>query len=256
VADQAALVIGSQILLARARQATAREHALVSTSAALSSSLNPEYLLNSVLDNLQEIIPHDAANILTIEDGEAKPIVIRGYAAQGVDEVELMKLSIPPDAADNLKTMRDQRKPVVVPWTADFEDWVETPETSWVKSYVGAPIFVGDNLIGFLNLDSGIPGFFTQEDANLLQAFADQFGVAYQNAQLFQQSRLRAQREQILGDIAGRLQTVSSMDDVMETAVKSIQSILGEYDVSVRLNVPEPGQGPQYLTSASEEGQG
>jgi GAF domain-containing protein len=250
VADQAALVIGSQILLTHARQATAREHALVNTSSAMSSSLNPEYLLNSVLDTLQEIIPHDAANILTIEGGEAGALVIRGYAAKGIDEDALLKLRIPIDAVDNLKTMRDQRKPVVISNTEDYADWVETQETSWVKSYAGAPIFVGDNLIGFLNLDSGTAGFFTQEDATLLQAFADQFGLAYQNAQLFQKSRLRAQREQILGNIAGKLQTVSTMDDVLETATRSIQELLGEYDVSLRLNEPER----QFLSNTSDEG--
>ncbi len=254
VADQAALVIGSQILLARAQQAAVREHALVNTSSVLSSSLNPDYLLNSVLDNLDEVIPHDAANIMVIEEGEAKALVMRGYAAQGIDEAKLLELRIPPDAVDNLRTMRDQRKTVVISDTANYEDWVETPETAWVKSYIGAPIFIEDHLIGFLNLDSATPGFFTQQDATLLQAFADQFGLAYQNAQLFQKSRLRAQREQILGDIAGRLQTASTMGDVLETAARSIQAVLGDYDVSLHLAPSDAESGQQVLTTTAEEG--
>jgi len=49
---------------------------------------------------------------------------------------------------------------------------------------VGAPVRDKGVVIGFLNLDSTTPNFFTQQHANLLQAFADQAGVAIQNARL------------------------------------------------------------------------
>ena len=59
------------------------------------------------------------------------------------------------------------------------------PEVEWLRSYAGAPIVSKGQVIGFLNLDSVTPGHFTQEHALRLQAFANQAGIAIENARLY-----------------------------------------------------------------------
>lgn len=241
ISDQAALVVDGQLLLKRAQDAADREHALRDTAAALSSTLEPDLLLGILLDNLKRVISYDAANILMVEEGSAKPVIIRGYEERGLNIESLMKLSIPIGVAENLRRMTDERKPIVVADTHNYADWVHTDETDWVRSYMGAPIFVGDQLLGFFSLDSEIPSFYTDSHAVLLQSFADQAGVAIQNAQRYQESRARAQREELVGDIAARLQRAHTVEDVMETAARMLQEALGDYNVSLRLtDVEQP----------------
>jgi GAF domain-containing protein len=46
---------------------------------------------------------------------------------------------------------------------------------------------VQGRVIGFLNVSSTTPGFFTPTHAERLRAFADQAAIAWQNAQLYRQ---------------------------------------------------------------------
>ncbi|MEP6987366.1 MAG: histidine kinase dimerization/phospho-acceptor domain-containing protein, partial [Chloroflexota bacterium] len=62
---------------------------------------------------------------------------------------------------------------------------LQGPETDWIKSNLGAPIRVEGRVIGFVNLDSATANRFTQADADKLQAFADQAGIAIHNSNLF-----------------------------------------------------------------------
>jgi GAF domain-containing protein len=252
IADQAALVVDSQLLLLRAQQAAEREYALRDTASALSSTLDPDVVLKIVLDNLERVLPHDAANILIVDQGEARPMVTKGYTERGIDEDQLKKLSFQIGAAENLRRMRDQKRPVIITDTATYPDWVHTPETDWIRSYIGAPIYVEDHLLGFLSLDSVIPGFYTEEHTNLLQAFADQAAVAIQNAQRYQESNLRAQREELVGQIASDLQRAHTVEDVLQTAARSLQQALGDYDVAFKLTVQEDHQADTMPESLEE----
>jgi GAF domain-containing protein len=237
IADQAALVIDSQLLLRRAQQSAEREHALRDIAAALSSTLDSESVLQKVLENLEHVLPHDAANILVVEEGVAHPVAMRGYRELGVDEEQLKKLSLPIGAAENLRRMRDQKRPVIIPNTATYPDWVHTDETDWIGSYIGAPIYIEDQLLGFLSVDSKMRDFYTEEHATLLQAFADQAALAIQNSQRYQETRIRVQREEVIGNIAAQLQRANTVEDVLETAARTLQQALGNYDVALRLTV-------------------
>jgi len=49
---------------------------------------------------------------------------------------------------------------------------------------MGAPIRIRGQVIGFINLDSLTPGFYTPDMMDKLQSFADQAGIAIHNAEL------------------------------------------------------------------------
>jgi GAF domain-containing protein len=239
VLDQAALVIDSQLILNRSQQYAEREAALRSLSAALSSTSDPDMVFTVLLDGLQTAIPHDAANILVIRDGKATPAAIRGYAAQGVDEDSLRQLAIPVEAADNLRAMMNTRRPYVVADTHTYEDWVTTPETAWVGSYAGAPIFVENEFIGFISLDSSERNKFSNNQADLLQAFADQAALALQNARQFSESQRRAQFAGTISTVTAELQRTDTVDGVMQTAIRVLRDSIAEYDFALQLNVPD-----------------
>ena len=82
--------------------------------------------------------------------------------------------------------MIETGQPVVVADTQADPHWLRRSEVGW-RSYVGAPIRVQGRVIGFLNVSSATPGFFTPAHAERLRAFADQAAIAWQNAQLYRQ---------------------------------------------------------------------
>ena len=79
----------------------------------------------------------------------------------------------------------------------------EVDEEEGIRSMLSVPLRVGRDIIGVISAFSRAPGFFTARDQTLLEAFADQAGIAIQNARLFEESERRARETQALLE-AGR----------------------------------------------------
>ncbi len=172
------------------KQSEAAEHelrqlaeALRDTAAALNSTLDFDEVLERILVNAERVVPHQSSSIMLVEDGFLRAVKSRGYAERGL-EAWLMAQRFPVEQFPNRGIMTQTRMPLVVPDTRDFPDWRRLPETSWIRSHVGAPIIVKQRVIGFINLDSDQPGYFTSAHGTRLQAFADQAAVALENARL------------------------------------------------------------------------
>jgi hypothetical protein len=62
--------------------------------------------------------------------------------------------------------MNETRLPILIPDTANRPEWLKTPETSWISSYVDAPLNMNNHLFGFIAVNSQTAGFFTQTYLN------------------------------------------------------------------------------------------
>jgi two-component system, NtrC family, sensor kinase len=90
----------------------------------------------------------------------------------------------------------------------------DVDEKEGMRSMLSVPLRVAGEIIGVISAFSTTPGFFTDRHPRLLEAFADQAGVAIQNARLFEESQRRARETQALLE-AGR--AVNQSLDVEET---------------------------------------
>ena len=90
----------------------------------------------------------------------------------------------------------------------------DVDEKEGMRSMLSVPLRVAGEIIGVISAFSTTPGFFTDRHPMLLEAFADQAGVAIQNARLFEESQRRARETQALLE-AGR--AVNQSLDVEET---------------------------------------
>jgi PAS domain S-box-containing protein len=177
-----------QKLLAVEHKRRRLAEALHQAGIALCSSLNYEKVLDLILEQVKEIIPHDAASIMLIEGDTARTSRWRGYAQFG-NKGDIVPLSFNIASTPTLCSMQETGQPLVIPYVEQDEKWIQTSKENWIKSYLGAPIRIHDRLIGFLNLNSTIPGFFGQAEVGPLEAFIKQVAIALQNARLYDQGR-------------------------------------------------------------------
>jgi GAF domain-containing protein len=133
------------------------------------------------------------------------------------------------EAVPNLRHMLDTGQPAIIVDTQQYPGWVETPDTHWIRSNVGAPIQIKGQVIGFITLDNNTPGFFTLSHAERLQAFAQQAGLAIENAQLYASIRQHAEeleqrvveRTRELAEANARLQELDRLKDQFISNVSS-----------------------------------
>ncbi|HEC35836.1 MAG TPA: GAF domain-containing protein, partial [Anaerolineae bacterium] len=167
--------------------------ALEAAAAAVSSTLEPDEVLDRILEQVERVVAGDAFNVMLVEDGKARVVRWWGYERLGTEE-RVAGSAIPITEYPNLLRMVQRGEPVVVPDTAADPDWVLVGGREWLRSYVGAPIRVRGLTVGFLNVDSAQPGRFGPADGRRLQAFADHAAIAIENAQLYRELRGHAER--------------------------------------------------------------
>ncbi|RMF27027.1 MAG: GAF domain-containing protein [Chloroflexi bacterium] len=108
---------------------------------------------------------------------------------------------------------------------------------------LAVPIKVRGQVVGVL--DTYKPdgaGGWTSEEVALLEAIADQLGVALESARLFEETQRRAWREQLIGQITARIREAGDVEGVLQTAAEELGKALNAARSHVALQVPEESE--------------
>ncbi len=184
------------------KQAQEAEHeqrilaeALRDTAAALNSSLDLEHVLDAILVNVSHVRAYDYANVMLLDEQGAAHIVRQAGATQIDQDTILGSVAFDPINAPIIHKMINSGQPVIIPDTAANPGLGVLHLLYPVRSYAGMPIHVQYQVVGFINLASTTPNFYTPDHIQPLRTFADQAGIAFTNARLV--ARLRRANEQL-----------------------------------------------------------
>jgi PAS domain S-box-containing protein len=165
------------------RQQRLMAEALNRTVARLNSTFDRDELLGYLLEDIEHIIPHQAANILLLEDnGEYANVVLqRGY------KVPLVHLRH--HVYSNFARIIQDKGFAIIDDMSTYADWPNWDDYAWIKSNLCIGITNDDRVIGFMNLESDVTHNFTPQHAQILLSFSNQVALAIHNADLMEQIR-------------------------------------------------------------------
>lgn len=164
---------------------------------ALTSTLDFEVVLDRIMENIHKVMPDVMTNLVLIDDQNIGSVVrCIGYEnEQFLNWVKTVKFQIQDVAT--YRWMMDTGKPIIVPDTHQDPNWIHKNENA--HSYMGAPIQIKGNTLGFINQDHINVGFFTPEQADRLKTFADLAAIALENARLFRLTQEMAVVDELTG---------------------------------------------------------
>jgi signal transduction histidine kinase len=188
IASQAAVSIQNARLFEAEREQRVLAESLRDTVSILNSTLHFDEVLDHIMDNVGRVVAYDSVSIMLIEGetGIARVVRRRGYAEHRLEAI-VLALRFPVSETPSLRFMSETGKPLAISDTQTYAGWVDRVETRWIRSYAGTSIRLKEQVIGFLNLNSAQPGFFTDAHAERLLAFASQAAPAIENARLFEE---------------------------------------------------------------------
>jgi diguanylate cyclase (GGDEF)-like protein/PAS domain S-box-containing protein len=199
--------------------------ALHSTAAILNSSLEVDEVLDLVLANVGRVVPSDGVNLMLIEGDWAR--IVRNYFTTGADgQYKIMNKSIAWHKTEVLRRLAETGHPLVISHFNSLEGGLPT-SMHWIQSYVGAPLRIKGQILGFLNLGSLTDGFYKDQHANQLDAFALQAGMAIENARLFREARKRAHFLGLLNEITRMAISAVDEDQTMNGVTEKINHLFG-----------------------------
>ncbi len=245
LANQAASAIENARLFDAERKQHQMSAALrdaLHSGASMSTSLNFETILDRLLEALERVVPFDGGSIMIIQQGKRRLNIarIRGYKMleKNISEI-ISNFSFNIESVSNLHWIINNKQPMIVADVDQSPNWVYTPESSFVRSWAGAPIIVNDEVIALFSLDSIKPNFFTNEHIELLQAFTGQASLALQNARLFDETARRAREFASLYETSSILSAENELDSLLQNIVDHAKKMLNSNSSGIYLYHPE-----------------
>ena len=192
--------------------------ALTRNVISISSTLSTDKILDSILISIKDVVPSDAINIMLVEGDHARIVRSRGFQERGLTEwVKQRQFKLDDDII--LKKIVRSKKYRITSDTEKSEEWTTYPESAWVKSNIIVPILDDLTVMGFVNVDSITPGFYTDEHARHLEVFTDQISAALKNARLFESTQRRMKRMQSMTQIDQAINSSTDLNVSLEIVV-------------------------------------
>jgi GAF domain-containing protein len=184
--------------------------------------LDLEQVLVQILEQMARLLPLDTASIQLLNPGSSELAII---ASKGFDDpADVGTLAFPlEDTYPNVRVWR-RKMPLSYPDVREHFPHFADPKyhATQVRGWLGAPLVVGDRVIGVITLDSFTPDSYTPQHEQLAMVFASQAAIAIQNARLFDSAQRRIRDLEIVNDIAQIIGTKLDTQDLLKAIVSQI----------------------------------
>jgi diguanylate cyclase (GGDEF)-like protein len=232
-ANQVAIAIENARLFDAEAKRRREAEILRKTLEELTSDLDRDQVLQSILLNLEEVVPHDSASLFILRGDFLHILANRGYTES--DQIAGETYPIKQDML--FQEIQKTGKPLLIDDTHEEPGFKFWGNRTTIRSWMGIPLIVRNDVIGCLTIDSFKPYSFTETEAALAQAFANNAAVALYNAQLFSDVHRRVDELEALRatmtDITAELELSRVLKAVLQRAVMLLNATggdLGLYD--------------------------
>jgi GAF domain-containing protein len=250
-----ALALESARLFEQTQIALAETEDLFRASTQLNAATSPEDVLRAIT---QTIAQHNVtgAALFTFEfDAHAQPEALVTLAALN-SELQpiptLYNLRYPLTTFSFSTLWLKDGAPLIVSAVAGDARLTETDRALMlgVAAYTVIPLKIGSRWIGVITLAWNRPQSFTDSDARLFASIGAQAATILDNQLLFRQTQKRAERESVINIINQRIQSATSVESAMQTAIRELGQVfkarrtIAEIHTAMRSAANDPQRSP------------
>ncbi len=207
--------------------------ALQEVMLSLSATLDPDDLLENVLDKLGEVVPFDLAGITLAEHGG-----YRMHTSPGVPHgVTFFDSSgkVVDRFAEIITRLRSIGRPVLLESGELDSSSDANALSSQFQAWIGVPISWGTDQLGYLFLAGKQPGLLEPIHLEVSIGFGQQLAIALKNAQLLQSSLARAERLRLVNDLGRYAVSVLDPQQLVEEVVSRVSTVFSYFAVRILL---------------------
>ncbi len=234
LAQQVGLSLQNVRLVQTTQERAVQMEALTNAATTLTTSLQSEELVSSLLDKLEPVVAYDTATLWLREKDRLKVAAARGFP----DTERRLGLTLAMEDSALFKEMIRTGQGIVVGDVRHDPRFppLEAPRLSWM----GVPLISKNEVMGVLALEKWQSHFYTREHMQVGTTFASQAAVALENARLFEDSLSRAadlnersQRLALLNRFSSALSGLLDEDKILQLTAQELMDALNTTNVSV-----------------------
>jgi PAS domain S-box-containing protein len=207
LAQQTTLALENARLYQASETRSMQLQTLTNVAATITSSLQTDELIASLLDQVRVILPYETGTLWLLRGNLLTIRAARGFE----DSEERVGLSAAVEDSLLLKEMITTSQPISVPDVRNdprFPALIEPRYFSWL----GIPLLSKGAVIGVIALEKAESNFYQNEHIQAVTTFAGQAAVALENANLFEES---ARRNQELDQRSRRLALLNRLSTAL-----------------------------------------
>lgn len=179
-----------------------------------------------VLDELQGVVPYDAASISLLREEHFWTTASRGARHTPSRRFDWKELPL-------MQRVVEEQRPVIIPDTRDELDWLPDEELSQVRSWMGVPLLFKDRVVGVLVVNSYLLNAYDEETSRLTLAFAHQVAQAIESARLYEQTQAQLREATLLHSVTTALSSTLDASQILPYVVRSLCEILHATSVEI-----------------------
>lgn len=185
IADRVSVHLETIRLAEELQKRAAELQTVAKLSATASTTLNPDELLQSVVDMTKERFGLYHAHIYLSNDAWSTLLLAAGAGEVG-KTMASEQHSIAYDSEKSIvaRAFRE-RTPVIINDVQAESTFLPNPLLPETRAELAVPLILGEKTLGVFDVQSQTVNRFTEEDANIYTTLASQVAVALQNAQLY-----------------------------------------------------------------------
>ena len=195
--------------------------ALTEATAALNSSLDPDMVLDRILEQTQRVVPCTVIAVLRPVDDW---VYVPRY--RGMDPNHPLTNGFALDMFPRVQTVAECSKPLLVNDTAQDPEWTIVAGLEWVRSFVLVPLVEDQKTIGILTMLSDQPGVFSSQLNDFLVAFAAYAVVAMQHANIYRSEHQARQVAEALSAASLALTQTLELQAVLDVLLNHLHHII------------------------------
>ncbi|PMP76285.1 MAG: histidine kinase, partial [Roseiflexus castenholzii] len=236
VANQAAIALSNVRLFQSEQERRRVADTLREVAHVMTGVLALDEIFAMILDQLARIVPYDTASLMLREGDMLRIVAARGFDESIRERVEHLELHVDDDPS--LAQVLYTRRPLVLIDAREAPPSNVDDGTEHIRGWVGAPLLLGDEVIGILNVDSATVGAYDEEDAQLVLALASQAAQAIRNARLFAEvRRFNTELEHLVNERTAELQDAYARLAAERDRLQAVHAITVELTASLDLKM-------------------
>jgi len=190
----------------------------------ISESLDLQETINRILDELEEVVPHDSACVLLLRDGGFLEIV-GGHGWPDSGMVVGIRFPVPGNNP-NTYVVQEGKPHILGNAPEQYPTFKHEPHDH-IYSWLGVPLKVEGKVIGMMAIDSKQPNHFSQEHVNIVSSFADHVAVAIDNAQLFNVATKAIQKRTVLYDVSQEIISIKTeREKIFQSTYRAVKRLM------------------------------
>jgi PAS domain S-box-containing protein len=224
LAEQVAITIQNVRTFKQVLQARNELETVTRVSAATTTILNLDTLLQTVSDLTKENFNLYHAQIYLLEEDSLFLAAGAGDPGRRMREAGFF---IPLNHVNSLVARAARSlEGVIANDVANAPEFLPNPLLPDTQSEMAIPMIIGDQVVGVLDVQASVINRFTDADLRILSALADQVSVAAQNARRFTETQKRLQETQGMALITEYIRQGDPFEEFLENILNVVFEIM------------------------------